>query len=89
MRSYRAVQGWGVYRCRARRPEPIKALSDRQNEISEPLLAIASVCGLEDELRHALSMAFAGDNAQTPKQALLARIRMRSAISRASSLRSW
>lgn len=39
-------------------PEPMESLSDRQDEISEPLLAIAAVLGYEDELREALEFAF-------------------------------
>jgi hypothetical protein len=59
------------------RPEPLKALDDRQNEIVEPLLAIAAVLGSEPALREALRQVFrrgpAGQMSQ--EQAFLARIR--------------
>lgn len=57
-------------------PLPMAGLSDRQDEISHPLLAIACVFGMEDELREALQSIFAtvGQTA-SPRQVILGRIR--------------
>lgn len=59
------------------RPEPLKALNDRQNEIVEPLLAIATVLGREDDLREALQSIFRSEAGGRPsrEQVLLTRIR--------------
>lgn len=48
------------------RPEPMIHLDDRQDEISEPLLAIGCVLGVEDELRTALTKLFATGNKTQP-----------------------
>jgi putative DNA primase/helicase len=59
-------------------PEPLGTLSDRQNEISEPLLQIASVFGIEQETRDALEAIFADENglsSMSPEATLLMRIR--------------
>jgi len=58
------------------RPEPLKVLDDRQNEIIEPLLAIAAVLGREDDLREALRTIFRKQVGKaTREQVLLARIK--------------
>jgi hypothetical protein len=58
------------------RPEPLKALDDRQNEICEPLVAIATVLGKEAELREALRQVFSrGEAPMSQEQAFLLRIR--------------
>lgn len=58
------------------RPEPLKALDDRQNEICEPLLAIAAVLGREDDLRQALRTLYGGEMKRvTREQAFLTKIR--------------
>jgi hypothetical protein len=60
----------------AMRPEPMNHLSDRQDEISEPLLCIAAVLGVEDELRSALTKLFlSGQKTQpNPVQIIFKRI---------------
>jgi hypothetical protein len=52
----------------AMRPEPMTELNDRQDEISEPLLAIAAVFGpyFEQEVRGALRRLFAAGNKTQP-----------------------
>ncbi len=58
------------------RPEPLKALDDRENEIVEPLLAIAIVLGREQELREALKAMYRRTTAKpSHEQVLLGRIR--------------
>lgn len=58
------------------RPEPVKALDDRRNEIVEPLLQIAIVLDKEAELREALVNLYQGDRSRPSReQALLARIK--------------
>jgi hypothetical protein len=58
------------------RPEPLKALDDRQNEICETLLAIAAVLGREKDLRAALVRVFRKDAGRpSQEQAFLAKIR--------------
>lgn len=60
----------------AQRPEPLAALGDRQNEIVEPLLAIANVLGVELEFRASLQRIYRTmGNALSPSQINLARIR--------------
>lgn len=47
-------------------PEPMVNLSDRQDEISEPLLCIATVLGVEDDVREALTKIFASSSKTQP-----------------------
>jgi hypothetical protein len=57
--------------------EPMASLSDRQDEICEPLLAIATVLGTEEELRGSLERVFAsaGKTQPSPEQIIFGRIR--------------
>jgi hypothetical protein len=60
------------------RPERLGALGDRQNEICEPLLQIASVFGIEAETRDMLEHLFSQENGMdslSPEQVLLSRVR--------------
>lgn len=61
----------------AQRPLPMTELSDRQDEIVEPLLAIAGVLGTEQQLREDLRSIFAGaaTSMPDPRQQILRRIR--------------
>lgn len=61
----------------AMQPDPIPGLSDRQNEIIEPLMAIAQVLGCEDDLAEALIHAFqaTGRESESPTQKVFARIK--------------
>jgi hypothetical protein len=57
-------------------PEPMDMLSDRQDEISEPLLQIAAVLGVEQQIRHAIERVFisAGKHQPSPEQVIFGRI---------------
>jgi hypothetical protein len=57
-------------------PKPMANVAPRQDEISEPLLAIAAVLGYEDELRTALERIFAtaGKTQPSPTQVIFRRI---------------
>jgi hypothetical protein len=58
------------------RPSQMKALDDRQNEIVEPLLAIAAVLGKDKELRAALRDVYRQESAApSQEQIFFARIR--------------
>jgi len=60
----------------SQRPEPLKALGDRQNEISEPLLCIAATLGREHQLREALRVLYRGAASRpSHEQVWLERIR--------------
>lgn len=53
------------------RPEPIRSINDRQWEITEPLVAIATVLGVEDEAREAIELMFDEAKSEPSVQASL------------------
>lgn len=61
----------------AQSPEPMTQLSDRQDEVSQPLLAIAAVCGIEQEMRDDLDKIFSASAGKSvnPVVVILGRIR--------------